>query len=185
MGAKEAIKQALLDIFKECHILGDAPFAVGNVVAGSVSGNYCDVQPLDGALIKKVRLNAFKDKTGILITPADDSFVVVGMLSNTDAYIAMFSEIAKIEVAFSDENTVISVEDETVKYKDGKKLEVEIADGKVKVKKDSVSFKDEMDTLLDTLSTAVIATPAGTGAFAADTVTKIKKVKTNLNQILC
>lgn len=169
----------------ESKLLIDTTFVIGNVVAGSVSGNYCDVQPLDGALIKKVRLNAYKDKTGILITPADNSFVIVGTLNNTDAYIAMFSAINKINIAFSNEKTVISVEDETVKYKDGKNLEVEIADGKISVKKDSVSFKSEVDSLLDALESAVIATPAGTGVFAASTVAKIKKVKTNLSQILC
>lgn len=185
MGAKDEIKKSIMGIVQEKKLLGDTTFVVGNVVAGSVSDNYCDVQPLDGALIKKVRLNAYKYKAGILITPSDDSFVVVGMLSNTDAYIAMFSETDKIEVNFSEENTAISIEDEAVKYKDGKNLEIEIADGKVKVKKDSVCFKDEIDALLDALSTAVIATPAGSGVFAADTITKIKKVKTDLNQILC
>ncbi len=169
----------------ESKLLIDTTFVIGNVVAGSVSGNYCDVQPLDGALIKKVRLNAYKDKTGILITPADNSFVIVGTLNNTDAYIAMFSAINKINIAFSNEKTVISVEDEMVKYKDGKNLEVEIADGKACIKKGAVSFKAELDNLLDALSGAVIATPAGTGAFAADTVAKITQVKTKMNDILC
>lgn len=158
---------------------------IGTVVTGSVSGNCCDVQPLDGALLKKVRLNACSDKAGVLATPSDGSFVIVVTLSNTDAFVAMFSEIDKVEVFFAKERTTISVEDGTVKYKDGKNLEITAAGGKVEIKNSSASLKEELDSLLAALSGAVIATPSGTGAFAADTVTKINQVKTNLNNLLC
>ena len=76
---------------------GSAHTLVGKVVKGSVDGCYCDVQPVDGALLKKVRLNAFDDPDkGLLIVPEDDSYVIVTMLSETDAFVSMFSAIKDI-----------------------------------------------------------------------------------------
>ena len=76
---------------------GSAHTLVGKVVKGSVDGCYCDVQPVDGALLKKVRLNAFEDPDkGLLIVPEDDSYVIVTMLSETDAFVSMFSAIKDI-----------------------------------------------------------------------------------------
>jgi len=185
MDAKDEIRKALQKILGENFILGDNSFVIGNVIEGSVSGNYCDVQPLEGATIKKVRLNAYNEKAGVTVTPKDGSFVIVAMLSNTDAFVAMFSEMQRVEMWFNNEKTTMSIEDGTVKYKDGKNLEITVSGGKLEMRNGGVSLKEQLDKLLTALTTAVIATPAGTGAFATNTVQSITEVKTNINKLLC
>ncbi len=66
----------------------------------TVNGNTCDVTPIDKSLapLKKVRLTAFEEKSGIIITPKKDSFVIIHMLSHVDAYVALFSEIEKVSL---------------------------------------------------------------------------------------
>lgn len=91
MSEKETIKNAIREIAK-----GNSSFntIIGKVIKGSVSGIFCDVKPLDGAELKKVRLNGHTE--GLIITPADDSFVFVTLLNENDAFVSKFSTIQKI-----------------------------------------------------------------------------------------
>ncbi len=133
----------------------------------SVNGSKCDVEPLDGANLKDVRLNASVDQfNGLRITPKKDSYVLVTMLSETDAYVSMYSDIDKIE------------------FDGAGGLKVEIKDDHISLKNDKTSLKDEVTSLLDTLMQAQIATPAGLGVFNGDVIAKLSQIKTNLINLL-
>lgn len=133
----------------------------------SVNESKCEVEPLDGALLKDVRLNASVDQfNGLRITPKKDSYVLVTMLSETDAFVSMYSDIDKIE------------------FDGAGGIKVEIKDDHISLKNDKTSLKDEVDDLLDTLINAKIATPAGLGLFNGDVITKLTQIKTNLNNLL-
>lgn len=142
-------------------------FVIGKVVKGSVNGCACDVQPLDGALLKKVRLNADIDNSkGFNIIPSDDSFVVVSMLSNIDSFVSMYSNIEKWE------------------YKDDHGAEMVIENGKISVKNKQTDLFHQIDKLLKGLINAVIATPSGSGKFDANTIKEITEVQINLSKLL-
>lgn len=98
MSEKETIKNAIREIAK-----GNSSFntIIGKVIKGSVSGIFCDVKPLDGAELKKVRLNGHTE--GLIITPADDSFVFVTLLNENDAFVSKFSTIKKVSLDVEDD----------------------------------------------------------------------------------
>ncbi len=157
---------------------GGAVFVMGEAV--SVESDTCTVKIADRLTVGDVRLNASADgnKSNILAKPVVGSMVMMADLSGgelRDLVVIAFSEIDTLTVRFSGDVVVEGKDD----------IEADITDGKVCIKKGAVSFKAELDNLLDALSGAVIATPAGTGAFAADTVAKITQVKTKMNDILC
>ncbi len=132
-----------------------------------VNGSKCDVEPLDGALLKDVRLNASVEQfNGLRITPKMDSYVLVTMLSENDGYVSMYSDIDKIE------------------FDGAGGLKVEIKDDHISLKNDKTSLKDEVTSLLDTLMQAQIATPAGLGVFNGDVIAKLTQIKTNLINLL-
>lgn len=98
MSEKETIKNAIREIAK-----GNSSFntIIGKVIKGSVNGIFCDVKPLDGAELKKVRLNGHTE--GLIVTPADDSFVFVTLLSENDAFVSKFSTIKKVSLDVADD----------------------------------------------------------------------------------
>ena len=53
MDSKREIRQIISSMCAPGHEVN----IIGTVVAGSVTGSTCDVQPIDGALITAVRLN--------------------------------------------------------------------------------------------------------------------------------
>ena len=126
----------------------------------SVDGSTCEVEPIDGAMLKNVMLNAnvgnFK---GLRITPKTDSYVLVTMLSETDSFVSMYSDIDKIEFDGADG------------------VKVEIKDDRISLKNDKTYFKDEIISLLDTLMQAQIATPAGLGVFHHDVLARWEILK--------
>ena len=64
----------------------------------SVTGSFCDVEPVDGsAMLLGVRLQV-ESSNGVLIKPQVNSKVLVSFLSKDEAFVSMFSAIDGIEL---------------------------------------------------------------------------------------
>jgi hypothetical protein len=99
----------IADYIREIAGKSDDNIFVATVMKDSVSGNTCTVIPVDGkAKVEKVRLNAdINGETGVLITPTDESYVLVGMLNPIDGMVLMFSEIKSISIKINDEISLL------------------------------------------------------------------------------
>lgn len=65
----------------------------------SVSGNICEVSPINGeANITGVRLSSEDDTTNILITPSVGSVVMVGMLNDAEGIVIMFGKVSSVKI---------------------------------------------------------------------------------------
>lgn len=142
------------------------PFVTGEVV--SVESETCTVRVAGRVTVGDVRLNASADGNGgnILVKPAVGSMVLMADLSGGDLrelVVTAWSEIDTVTARFKGD----------VSFKSNDELELAMKGDKFSVAKKGTALKAELDNLLNALATAVIATPAGTGAFAADTITKI------------
>jgi acetoacetate decarboxylase len=64
-----------------------------------VNGNTCSVEPLDeSAPINNVRLIAGDSTTGVICVPKTGSVVVVTFMSESSAFVSMFSEIETVVI---------------------------------------------------------------------------------------
>jgi len=174
MDRSREIRELLRDITNG----GGLPLVIGEVV--SVESETCTVKVAGRVTVGDVRLNASADgnEGNILVKPVVGSMVLMSDLSGGDLrelVVTAWSEIDTVTVKFKGD----------VSFKSKDELELAMKGDKFSVTKKGTALKAELDNLLDALATAVIATPAGTGAFAADTIAKINNVKTKINEILC
>lgn len=145
-GEKDDIKRAIREI---ANVQTTFNTIIGTVIAGSVDGIFCDVKPLDGAELKKVRLNGHTE--GLIITPADDSFVFVTLLNENDAFVSKFSTIQKITLDVK-EDVIIN---------EGKN------DGLVKIKELTNklnALKDDLNAFVTVFNSHIHTTTATVGA---------------------
>jgi len=85
------------DYIREIAGKSDDNIFAATVMQNSVSGNTCTV-----------RLNAdINGETGVLITPKDKSYVLVGMLNPIDGMVLMFSEIESISIKLNDDISMV------------------------------------------------------------------------------
>lgn len=128
-----------------------------------------DVSPIDDdySPIFGVRLMSdIHSNQGLTIYPQVGSVVIVQMLSETDGYVAMYSEI------------------DYLSYRDSYGIEVEIRDGKVMIANSFLSLGDIFAELIDAFSSAILITPSGTGSIDPTTQIKLLNLKTKMNNLL-
>lgn len=183
MNAKESIARSLQQLLKSNTMTDEnTTFVIGKVMAGSVSGNYCDVQPLDGVLIKKVRLNAAAEKKGLLMIPADDSFVIVAMLSNVDALVVLYSKIKKLQ--YSDEGDFqCEIEGDKVSVKNTSGMECVIDGEKVNIRNNSYSLAEAFKDMLSAIGKLTVTTAVGPSGTPIN-IPEFNTIQQKLNQLL-
>jgi hypothetical protein len=148
----------------------------------SVDGNYCDVTPVDGAPLKRVRLKAkLDDEFGIVCTPADGSVVIVTMISRLDAYISMFSKIVKVK--FLQGNTDVVLEDSKITIH-ANELELNMEGNKMNLKNSVYDLKSALNDIITEINAAIITTPAGPGAVSPTTKLMLQGINEKINQLL-
>lgn len=121
----------------------------------SVSGNTCDVTPVNGdADILEVRIFPSDAKSGLLLKPRVGSIVIVTFLNKNQAFISMTSEIESISV----KNTLYDLS--------------KVMD----------EFVDVVSGMIDAMNRLVVNTPAGPSAgLGPNSVADFQKSKVDLN----
>ena len=101
-------------------------------IVDSISGSKCDVTPVSGeAPMKKVRLNAdINSDLGIVITPKNNSVVLVCVLGPADAFVCMYSEIEKITMKIG--NSSVLIKDGEISFNGGNNKGLVVLDDIVK-----------------------------------------------------
>jgi hypothetical protein len=96
------MKKEIAEAIKKLAGLALTTFVIGKVE--SVDGRTCTVNPVDGgAALENVRLNAYSDgDQGLIITPKEDTFVIVGMISEVDAMVLMCYEIESVDIVLGE-----------------------------------------------------------------------------------
>lgn len=164
----------------------------------TVNGRTCDVQPVDGAPLKRVRLNTnISDAVGLVVTPVEGTPVLVTKLSEVDSFVSLFSEIEKVELVIG-ETTVLMQEDKaemvmggtTILIQDGEVeaniggAQVKVSGDKFTIKNGAYALKQAWNELISELKAAIITTPAGPGSMAPSTVLNLTKINQRVNQLL-
>jgi len=133
----------------------------------SVDGVYCDVQPIDDdiAPVKKVRLNA--NTEGLIVTPKVGSDVLVVMMSATDAFVAMFSEIESYKLRV----TGYELQGDYIEFNGGENGGMTITP---ELKKQLDKMTKRIDGIIDAISNAVPVAQDGGVALQKTIVAKLK-----------
>lgn len=107
----------IADILRE--IVGAAPKSTMVAKVVSVQDYSCTVQDLlNDVEIKGVRLNAgVNSEEGIIITPEENSIVLIASISETDHYVVMFSKIKSVSVKIA--NISVEMNDNEIKLNGG------------------------------------------------------------------
>jgi len=153
---------------------GDEVYSIAAKVKEiSESERTCDVEPLDSSAdIFGVRLQpVLSDDKGICIFPKVGSTVLVTFLNKTTGYVALCSEVDKVELKIGQQELIIS--DQGVELK-----------GFLKLTSNSDGLKNVLDTLFDKLMSAVLITPAGNGSFDPAFITEIGLLKSAIATFL-
>ncbi len=147
---------------------GDNPVPSLVCTVDKIDGRMCDVTPVDTDLapLKEVRLNAQTDgEAGIVITPKVDSYVLVSLLTENDAFVTMFSEIDKVEFA------------------DTSGLEIVSEQGKISIKNKDYSLRKAFDDMLTAIGKLTVTTGVGPSGTPIN-ISEFEAVKTNLDKFL-
>jgi len=151
------------DYIREIAGKSDDNIFAATVMKDSVSGNTCTVIPVDGkAEVEKVRLNAdINGETGVLITPKDKSYVLVGMLTPIDGMVLMFSEIESISIKINDDISMV-MDAEKIEFngsaKDSYLCDINAVKDKIK------ALEQQLNNLKTVFSTTWIPAPMDGGA---------------------
>lgn len=165
MDTAAEIKQALIKA------LGVNPNFPITATVVSVQDDTCTVKLLSGLVLSDVRLKATisDDADSFLIVPKVDSEVI--LMSQTGALSGLM--VIKIDAV------------ESITYKSGLfEFAVDGTTGKVTLKKGAANFGALMESLIDTVSNAVLVTPAGPGSIDPATKTVLSQIKTSFKTIL-
>jgi len=159
---KKALKEAL----------GINPnLAITATVVSVQEDDTCTVKLLSELIISDVRLKA-------TISDDPDSFVII---PKTNSEVILMSQTGQLTSLM-----VIKVDSvEKIKYKKGTfEFEIDGTTEKVTLKNAGVNFGSLIGSLIDTISTAQIITPVGTGSISPTTVTQLNQIKLQFNLIL-
>lgn len=141
-------------------LVASAPVLIpAKVVKVDGENRTCDVTDLEGFVWYNVRLQAVSPfDTGFFLLPEIDSDVIIGRIDNTENFCVLaYSKIQDADIRIS---------------------------GKYVMANSTENLFDLVNTLLDTLSQAVITTPAGPGNFAPQTVNRLTELKTHFGNLL-
>jgi len=106
-----SVNQDILNAIREANKFIMPYSIVCTVVKDSVVGDKCDCSPINGdADIIGVRLQA-STTTGILITPSNESTVIVSLLANGSAFVSMYSDIDSIQLNGSNYDGLVKIND--------------------------------------------------------------------------
>lgn len=164
MDTAAEIKKALMSV------LGVTPNLPLTATVVSIQGNTCTIKILGELVLSDVRLTAtVTDSNGLLIQPKVGSEVLV--ISQTGTLSSL---------------VVLKVNEVDLVYYKSEDFEVRIDafTKKVTVKNAQVNLAALMNTLIETISAAVITTPNGPGSIDPSTVTALNNIKTQFNLIL-
>jgi hypothetical protein len=133
----------------------------------------CTVTPLNGdAELFGVRLQAGENGTyGWCLFPKADSIVVVTFLNKQTGYIALCSDVEKVEYKVNAQTITMDT--------NGLKVE-----GFLKVVSPSSDLKSALNEFIDLLAAAVIVTPAGAGSFDPSLIANLQLLKAKFNTFL-
>ena len=149
---------------------------VGKVTA--VDSSTCEVTLVEdeNVVYKEVRLKAHVEgDKSIIIKPAMNSYVLIGLLSSTDAFVAMFDQVDSISVKIFDHVLLLD--------KNG--LTQNVSSGKFQFKNDQVSMVDLFNAIMDIISQLTVTTPAGNSTTPLPpTIQAIEKFKLDLKKLL-
>lgn len=163
---------------------GDEVYSiVGEVTEIDAAGRTCTVQPVaePEALIYDVRLQAdIEGSVGMVSFPKKGSLVVVTFLNPATGYVALCSEVEKVEWTVGEKTLTFD--------KDGLRIVSEVSDLKTELN----AFADLLNSILTTLTTFQLATNVGPTVsvmpnIVADLVQyqlDLANFKTNLNTIV-
>lgn len=147
---------------------GELPSALLLGKVKNVNGQTCTID-IDGLEVVDVRLRSVvnNDASYILLTPKNDSFVMVTDLSNgrkNDWAVVMYSELEKIEIKIG-------------------QMEISLSGEKISVKKGSINLFDLLDGLLTQI--LALTVPTGTGPSGTPVnASEFTQIKTKLGQIM-
>ena len=165
MDTPAEIKKALIEL------IGADPNLPITAKVVSVQNDTCTVQLVTGLKLSDVRLKATVsgDVDSLLITPKVGSNVMV--LSQTGKLSGLV--VIKVDAV------------EKINYKKGNfEFEVDGTTGKVLLKKGSLNLGNLVTDFITELKTAIITTPAGPGAIAPSTISKLTALDTKFKQLL-
>ena len=149
---------------------------VGKVTA--VDGSTCEVTLVEdeNVVFKDVRLKAHVEgDKSIVIKPQMNSFVLIGLLSSTDAFLAMYDQVDSISVKMFDHVLLLD--------KNG--LSQNVSSGKFQFKNDQVSMVDLFSTIMDIISKLTVTTPSGNSTTPLPpTMQAIEQFKLDLKKFL-
>lgn len=172
----ELFKQAV-NLSRKNKSKGKFTLTVGTVTA--IENDTCTVDQYED-----VRLNAIVEELDSQFTvyPKVGSKVVIGRLENEDnAFVLGVSEIEKLIIKMGNQLFEFKEGNVTIKVGD---LLFEMKDGKFKIAKGSVSLQSILSDAFTQLSSSVITTPSGPGAFSAADILAFNNLKTKTNQLL-
>jgi hypothetical protein len=165
MDTPAAIKKALIEL------IGANPNLPITATIVSIENDTCTIKLLSGLELSDVRLKATiaDDADNFLITPKKGSEVMV--MSQTGALSGLV--VIKVDAV------------EKINYKKGTfEFEIDGTTGKVLLKKGSLNFGNLVTDFITEMKTAIITTPAGPGAMAPSTITKLTALDLKFKQLL-
>jgi hypothetical protein len=165
MDTPAEIKKALMDV------LGITPNLPLTATVVSVEGSTCTIKLLDELELSDVRLTATigESQDGLIIKPKVGSEVIVMSQTGT------LSSLMVVKVNEIDSLTYKNADFEFI---------VDGITKKVTIKNSQANVGSLINSLIDTISSAVLITPAGPGSIAPSTITALNNVKLMFNLIL-
>jgi hypothetical protein len=163
---------------------------VAKVTKVDSSKRVCEVMPIDDEDDKLygVRLQASIEQTdGLVIYPKENSLVVVTFLNASTGYIALVSEVEKIEVLIGQKKLTYTNQgvelESNFKVKDGDK-EIELDQQGIKIAGSAASLKSVLTELITTLSSLTVKVVGAIGTVEPTVVTQLAAIQGKLNSFL-
>jgi len=100
----------------------------------------------------EVRLKAhLSGDKSIIIKPAVGSFVILGFLTSTDVYVAMYDEVEAVKIMIG--GHVLAL--------DNSGLSINVSNGKIEIKNDQENLKKLLQDLIAEIKLITVSTPMG------------------------
>jgi hypothetical protein len=148
-------------------IVGSRPIYCKVCKVCKVEALTCDVNSLDNpeVTITEVRLKShLNGDESIIIKPKNDSYVIVGFLSRTDAFIAMYDEVEEIDIKISE--TTLHIDKDGIIINEGKNGGMTITP---ELKTQLEKTNELLDALIEVISGSPILEPGNNANSALQT----------------
>lgn len=163
---------------------------VAKVTKVDSSKRVCEVVPIDDEDDKLygVRLQASLEQTdGLVVYPKENSLVVVTFMNKSTGYVALVSEVDKIELLIGQKKLTYTDQgvelEANLKVKDGDK-ELEIDQQGIKIGGSVASLKSILDDLITTLSRLTVAVSGAVGTIEPSVVADLLIIQGKFNSFL-